>query len=288
MDRADPARGDQRVHPGPESLPRRRDAGGRLGARIADDQEEHRRPPFVVRPKLQTNCYDSRKRDTSMRMCRHAVNLLGGMTHRPKKSPGRNPGASNREASRLGDEGVIDPFSSHSGRKTGGRPAVSVEITIWSVCRSCQQQKPDAAMSPLHDPCRAARAGAGLLQLGQAGEQEIAEHRNAFRVPQLLGIDEIHVHLRRLSAPAAPAPGPGSRSPCSRAARRCPRPDWIASSIACRLFTSSSARRGLPGRRPTSASQLMSVDRGHGGRRTGSADARPGPRPAAARRAVFR
>ena len=40
-----------------------------------------------------------------------------------------------------------------------------------------------------------------------------------------------------------------------------PSPERIASSTACGLFTSSNARRGLPGRRPASASQLMSRHR---------------------------
>jgi hypothetical protein len=45
-------------------------------------------------------------------------------SHQKKKPPVHDRGQVNREASRLGDAGVIDPLPAPKSRKTGGNAAV--------------------------------------------------------------------------------------------------------------------------------------------------------------------
>jgi hypothetical protein len=75
------------------------------------------------------------------------------------------------------------------------------------------RKKPDAAMSLVHAPGPNHPAAALVAEIvaesaigsvpqsvkrGQLRQQEVAEHRHALRIPQLLRVDEVDLHLRPL------------------------------------------------------------------------------------------
>src|SRR5262245_35947326 len=58
-----------------------------------------------------------------------------------EKPPVIDRGQVNREASRLGDAGVIDPLPTPQGRNTGGNAAVFSASTVMVRCDRCHPQK---------------------------------------------------------------------------------------------------------------------------------------------------
>ena len=68
--------------------------------------------------------------------------------------PAKRRGQVNREASRLGDAGVIDPFPVPKNRNTGGTAAVFSESIVMSRRQSAIRKNPDAAMLLAHADCR--------------------------------------------------------------------------------------------------------------------------------------
>ena len=67
-------------------------------------------------------------------------------TWEKKKPPVTDRGQVNREASRLGDAGAIDPLPTPEGRNTGGTAAVFDGCIVWCAAKVAIRKKPDAAM----------------------------------------------------------------------------------------------------------------------------------------------
>ena len=85
-------------------------------------------------------------------MRKSAVTML-----QKKNAPGMTRGQVYREASRLGDAGVIDPLPTTRGRNTGGKAAVTSDKTLISPSKAFHRQKPDAAMCFAHAKSRIAQ-----------------------------------------------------------------------------------------------------------------------------------
>ena len=100
-----------------------------------------------------------------------------------ERPPVNDRGQVNREASRLGDAGVIDPLPTPKSRNTGGDTAVFDGKTVMVQCGAFHPQKPDAAMLLTHAPPITHAIARELVKRRQPCQQEIPEHRDPLRVP---------------------------------------------------------------------------------------------------------
>jgi hypothetical protein len=78
-----------------------------------------------------------------------------------KKPPVSDRGQVNREASRLGDAGAIDPLPTHTSRKTGSTAAVFDDNTLKP--RRCVCQSPKAGSRHVLAACPGAHVTAGHI-----------------------------------------------------------------------------------------------------------------------------